>query len=397
MYAENCVYTIVHSDNIKKLLQTTQQGTFRENKNWSRAKKMFDLAKSANQDFIILFAPAEDIWLLHSWAIITDIKISEDKKHTDYSFTNLKAFNNDIDKTELKLQRSDKNMDQNFIRPYALCKTPHEIIREEETKTIDSAKNAFLLVWNSRKELLQGDDFTELKGWRWSCGVTKAIKTGDRIFFAKVGEEPRGIVGSGYATTSVYSAAKWDDDNKIGNCIRFDFDVLLNPFENKILEISELKKGNLASQSWTPQSACSIKADILDELETVWSNFVNAQKKVVQESLSEEEKSNEYIEGGSNDVLVTKYERNKQARNECILHHGYSCTVCSINFEEKYGEIGKNFIHVHHLTPIALHASEHAIDPIKDLVPVCPNCHAIIHRQDPPYTIQNVKEMIETS
>jgi len=53
--------------------------------------------------------------------------------------------------------------------------------------------------------------------------------------------------------------------------------------------------------------------------------------------------------------------------------------VCKFNFEETYGEIGKGFIHVHHIKPLAS-SGETRVDPYNDLVVVCPNCHSIIHR-----------------
>lgn len=130
-YLENCVYTIKHSEDIDELLSSTRQGTFREYRNWSGAKKLFEIAQSSGKQLIILFAPAENTWLIHSWAIITDIIISDDRIYTDYSFDNLKKFEIEFSKTELILQNTDKNIDPNFIKPYAICKTPYVIISNE--------------------------------------------------------------------------------------------------------------------------------------------------------------------------------------------------------------------------------------------------------------------------
>ncbi len=87
------------------------------------------------------------------------------------------------------------------------------------------------------------------------------------------------------------------------------------------------------------------------------------------------------IEGAKTTVLVNKYERNSTARQKCIDELGYYCHICGINFEEIYGEIGKNFIHVHHKIPLNEIKEEYVVDPIKDLLPVCPNCHAMLHRR----------------
>ena len=90
-----------------------------------------------------------------------------------------------------------------------------------------------------------------------------------------------------------------------------------------------------------------------------------------------------FMEGVKREVAVNAYERNPKARRRCLEHYGYKCCVCEISFEEVYGEIGKNFIHVHHLIQVAK-AGRKRINPISELRPVCPNCHAMLHRADPP-------------
>lgn len=113
--------------------------------------------------------------------------------------------------------------------------------------------------------------------------------------------------------------------------------------------------------------------------------------------LTEESSTHGIWEGALQSVLVNKYERNILARRACLTKHGYSCSVCGINFEEKYGEIGRNFIHVHHIVPISTIGQEYQIDPEKDLVPVCPNCHAMLHKgqNGNVLTVQELKELIK--
>ena len=77
---------------------------------------------------------------------------------------------------------------------------------------------------------------------------------------------------------------------------------------------------------------------------------------------------------------ITKHERNRALRQACLKHYGYKCQVCEIKFDEVYGEIGKDFIEVHHLEPISNTDEEHALDPLTGLVPLCSNCHSMIHR-----------------
>lgn len=99
-------------------------------------------------------------------------------------------------------------------------------------------------------------------------------------------------------------------------------------------------------------------------------------------------------EGALTQILVNRYERNRQARSICIDNHGCECVVCGFNFEELYGPIGKNKIHVHHLRPLSELQQEYEVDPIRDLAPVCPNCHLIIHSKREPFTIGEVINII---
>lgn len=100
-------------------------------------------------------------------------------------------------------------------------------------------------------------------------------------------------------------------------------------------------------------------------------------------------------EGRQATYETTRYERNAQAREECLDHYGTECAACGMDFGERYGDIAKGFIHVHHRTPIADVDEEYEVDPIEDLRPVCPNCHAVIHRRSPPLSIVEVRDMLE--
>jgi HNH endonuclease len=85
------------------------------------------------------------------------------------------------------------------------------------------------------------------------------------------------------------------------------------------------------------------------------------------------------FEGTERRVIATIDERNPAARKRCIDHHGATCCVCAFDFAAVYGEIAQGFIHVHHVKPMSEIGEKYSVDPIKDLVPVCPNCHAVIH------------------
>lgn len=86
------------------------------------------------------------------------------------------------------------------------------------------------------------------------------------------------------------------------------------------------------------------------------------------------------LEGKKHEETVTRYERDRGNRKTCIAHYGYVCQVCGMNFEQTYGDIGKDYIEVHHLHPVA--KGERKVNPVEDLIPLCSNCHSMIHRQE---------------
>jgi len=104
-----------------------------------------------------------------------------------------------------------------------------------------------------------------------------------------------------------------------------------------------------------------------------------------------------FTEGLRRVVTVNSYERNPKARTKCIENYGYKCQCCGLDFEDRYGEIGKGFIHVHHLKLISEIGNKYEVDPIKDLIPLCPNCHAMIHKRNPPFSIDELKEKMNTA
>jgi 5-methylcytosine-specific restriction protein A len=104
--------------------------------------------------------------------------------------------------------------------------------------------------------------------------------------------------------------------------------------------------------------------------------------------------SPELVEGALSQVSRNAYERNPDARRRCIEHYGCRCSVCDFDFERTYGTLGNGFIHVHHLKPLSEIREAYVIDPITDLRPICPNCHAMIHRVAETMTIEELRKRI---
>jgi len=100
-------------------------------------------------------------------------------------------------------------------------------------------------------------------------------------------------------------------------------------------------------------------------------------------------------EGARRQVWVNAVERNSQARQQCLAHYGARCSVCGFDFGQVYGVHGAGYMHVHHLRPLATTTARYQVDPVQDLRPVCPNCHAMIHRYPgEPCSIEALQEIM---
>lgn len=267
----------------------------------------------------------------------------------------------------------------------------------------------YLLTWNPHKwywENLAKNSDTVKKGKfkkdSWSCGNTKKIVKGDRFFLFKQGSEsPKGIFASGFITKPSYKALHWDSEKARQGITTFfvdiKFDALLNPYTDEILERDFLIKDKIFSRvNWNTQaSGIEIKPEIAEELEIIWKELLSENELILPEEI-EETDSIAIFEGAKKIITVNSYERNSKARKKCIEEYGANCSICGFNFNEVYGEeVAQSYIHVHHLKQLSEIGEEYEINPIEDLRPVCPNCHAIIHRRRPVYSIEEVKEFIE--
>lgn len=132
-----------------------------------------------------------------------------------------------------------------------------------------------------------------------------------------------------------------------------------------------------------------------DPFRIVWSfSGSSAQRAEVlpQEVPNSETK---YVEGAVKRVWVDARERNPAARAACIRQFGCACSVCGLDFKRVYGSVGADYIQVHHLVPLSADDGSRLVDPVNDLRPVCANCHVMLHRKDPPYTIDELRESME--
>ncbi|HUX91733.1 MAG TPA: HNH endonuclease [Gallionellaceae bacterium] len=99
-------------------------------------------------------------------------------------------------------------------------------------------------------------------------------------------------------------------------------------------------------------------------------------------------------EGALTRVAVNRYERRPANRAAAIAAHGATCIACGFDFALFYGVIGEGFIEVHHRTPVSNMGGSYVIDPVKDLVPLCSNCHQMVHREDPPINAEELRAIL---
>ena len=161
-------------------------------------------------------------------------------------------------------------------------------------------------------------------------------------------------------------------------CALFDRNGYIIVWSEEDLERNGIKVGKRTN---VPRKISSLPAYVLT--------------KAILARAPDEISETEYVEGSVTKITVNRYERDRSARKACLDHYGYACSCCGIKLEEVYGEIAKGFIHVHHIKPISEIKEEYRLDPIKDLRPVCPNCHSIIHLSQPPMSISELKRVIK--
>jgi predicted HNH restriction endonuclease len=94
-------------------------------------------------------------------------------------------------------------------------------------------------------------------------------------------------------------------------------------------------------------------------------------------------------------VTVNAYERNPEARRQCIAAYGAACCICGFLFGAVYGPEAEGYIHVHHLRPLSDIGGEYVVDPVEDLRPVCANCHAVLHLGGRCRSIDEVRQLLQ--
>jgi 5-methylcytosine-specific restriction protein A len=174
--------------------------------------------------------------------------------------------------------------------------------------------------------------------------------------------------------------------------VNIRFDTLLDPRTEPLLSREFLRSTPFSAMHWdTQMSGISIPEHIADALEDAWATHTGGTLPPLPEELPAD---TPLYEGGVRQITVNAYERNPAARRRCIALHGPRCAICGFDFASAYGPAGAGIIHVHHLRPLSTIGQDYVVDPITDLIPVCPNCHAVIHRRPEPHTIEEIRAFL---
>ena len=258
----------------------------------------------------------------------------------------------------------------------------------------------FLCTWNPAKWIISDQEWnSQVEGIAsgrtyeepWSIGSrTSGIHPGDSILLVRVHKD-RGIVASGVAVSVAYKNLHWDEskaaNNELANYVTVEWDLQVAVSDR--LKTEKLLK-EFPAVPWNNLYGSGVQVD-----ESVEEAFLGKWfEHVGIDAPTYPDETSKYVEGGSKPVLVNRYERNPAARLECLRIYGAKCAVCGFVGQNIYGTKGNSLIHVHHLIELSQVGQEYEVDPRNDLVPVCPNCHAMIHRRRPAYSIDEVREML---
>lgn len=256
--------------------------------------------------------------------------------------------------------------------------------------------SAYLLTWNPKnwqwtglpaivQQLRDGIPIEQ----RWSCGNSRSIPIGSRVFLLRQGIEPKGIVASGWVTMAPFPASHWDPvrgaKGEQAYFVMFTADALLNPDVDTPMDVRGAITGPLSEvQVDAPASGNSIPDRIAVALSEAWDAHIGKD----DESLGRGDPELGAMEGEQKRRFVSHRARERALREAKLQQVRRAspdgrarCEVprCSFDFEARYGPVAAGFAHVHHLRPLA-EATAPTITRLEDLAVVCANCHAVIHR-----------------
>lgn len=250
---------------------------------------------------------------------------------------------------------------------------------------------AYLLTWNPKQwpwpdleAQARRTAENEPVADRWSCGNTRRIGPGDRLFLLRQGVEPRGIVAAGWATSGTFEAPHWDAERRgrgeLALYVDVRFERILNADRDDPLPLSDLRSGPLAGVNWsTPASGILIREGV-GELERLWRRHLGLYR------VGEFDTDEPYALEGEVRIAFRRHRaRERRLRDTKLGAHAAAhggrlpCEVCGFDFALAFGEIGTGYAQVHHKVPLGVRQRP-SETKMGDLAVLCANCHAMVHR-----------------
>lgn len=238
-------------------------------------------------------------------------------------------------------------------------------------------------------------DSTGLFATRWRVGRGQQLDPGTDVWLFAQGRHGRGLLGHGVVAAAPLPGSALPA--RLGLLAGIVFDLLLPPGD--ALPVDELAD-SVPELHWNAVRSTGTAVPPAAEvrLRAAWTVFLRS-RPVPADELSAADPTvplpGSLPHDSLRQIAVSRYEHDPDAVRRCVAFHGTSCAACGLSLEELYGPSGAGFVQVHHIVPPAAITPDYALDPVADLVPLCPNCHAMAHRGVPdPYTPGELRRML---
>jgi 5-methylcytosine-specific restriction enzyme A len=257
----------------------------------------------------------------------------------------------------------------------------------------------FILTWNPDLGGWPPDEYEHAvlatargESWKrlWILGLRfRGISAGNGVLLLRQHRD-RGLVASGVFASGLEYDAHWEGSGRQTPYAQIEWDTVVD-YEDRLKV--EFLKAHVPEVAWDriQDSGVAVPDAAVEKLNNIWSSHTDG---LIFRSPEEPLPGETFPEGRNTRVEVNRYERDRRARKACLAHWGSSCVVCGLDFGDLYGSLGQGFIHVHHLLELSAMDPGYRVDPITDLRPVCPNCHAMLHRHRPALSIDELKRLL---
>jgi EVE domain/HNH endonuclease len=288
------------------------------------------------------------------------------------------------------------------------------IIEQLDEALIDASPNTWIFQGNPKR--FQMDEYIKSnKTVWWSVNqehFLDAISVDDVVYLWRSDGGQKGTGGiiargrvSGVPETNVAPSKYWIDAKNTGSHYSVPIEIENHLIDKEFIRRVELLQDpalqDLLILRMTNNTNYLVESEQVEMLNKRWSERTHSIHTSVLQAVQEDIESEEaqfdqfYSDGEVREYFGNRYERNAKNRSRAIEIHGTSCLACGFNFEAVYGLHGKDFIEVHHIQPLSTIKQAMEVNPETDLVPLCSNCHRMVHRKkDDVLSVEQVKNLL---